>query len=260
MPGPLYATAIFDKSYLKNHSNLIKSFSIRKSILIFLKIALIFIIFTLTNYVIYLIFKQVIPEDLIGEVSFDNNEIYSNVLNLLPENSSFPKPHFNNDNGIPLFITLLIIVPIIGTLINSIFAFSEEIGWRGSFLNNLNIKSNLLKNILMGVLWGIWHSPLIIAFGYNFPNVSPLFGIILMILFCVPLHCLFVVLNDKTVVSSSLLHGSINASPGLYILFHSNYHDAFSLICGIIPATSLSILTILLFFFKKRRQPSNSFH
>lgn len=44
----------------------------------------------------------------------------------------------------------------------------EELGWRGYALNELQKKYSPLKSsIVVGVLWGFWHTPLWIASGYT---------------------------------------------------------------------------------------------
>jgi len=44
----------------------------------------------------------------------------------------------------------------------------EELGWRGYALNELQIKHSPLKSsIIIGVLWGFWHTPLWILTGFT---------------------------------------------------------------------------------------------
>lgn len=44
----------------------------------------------------------------------------------------------------------------------------EELGWRGYVLNELQKKySPLMSSLIVGVLWGLWHTPLWFASGYT---------------------------------------------------------------------------------------------
>ena len=245
MPSPLYATIIFDKGYIKSQLIQIKSISLKEYALMFFTTIFLFWMLVFSNYFVFYILKYFIPNEVIGLVSFDNESIYKNILNLLPSEISLPNPEFKSNNGVSLFFVLLIIASFIGAFINSVFAFTEEIGWRGSFMKNLKLKSNVFKQIVLGAFWGIWHSPLIIAFGYNYPDLTPIYGILLMIIFCISLHLLFITINYNTVIKSSIFHGCINASPIIYLLFHSNYHNAFSLVCGVIPISSIFIIYLI---------------
>jgi membrane protease YdiL (CAAX protease family) len=45
-------------------------------------------------------------------------------------------------------------------------AFAEELGWRGYVLPRLQNKYNaLLSSVVIGIIWGAWHIPLLIYFG-----------------------------------------------------------------------------------------------
>lgn len=246
MPSPLYATIIFEKGFIKSQIFQIKTTPLKKIIRISITTISIFWLLIFLNYILFYVLETVLPKNIIGFVSFDNENIYKNLLNLISSEISLPQPQFKNSNGVPLFLILLLVSTFAGCFFNSIFAFTEEVGWRGSFLKNINIKSNILKHTIIGTLWGVWHSPLILAFGYNYPHLKPIYGMLMMIGFCLSLHFLLITINDNTVIKSSVLHGCINASPVLYILFHTNYNDAFSLVCGVIPTTSIFIIYLFI--------------
>jgi len=55
----------------------------------------------------------------------------------------------------------------IGTLLNIAFAAGEEIGWRGFFVPHLYKLTNFTKTcLIVGVIWSLWHFPLIISGAY----------------------------------------------------------------------------------------------
>src|SRR5205807_1239628 len=73
--------------------------------------------------------------------------------------------------------------------INAIFAFGEEWGWRGFLLPKLLPLGQWRALVFSGVLWGLWHMPVILL-GYHYP-LHPQFGVLLMVIFCVIMGILF---------------------------------------------------------------------
>ena len=57
----------------------------------------------------------------------------------------------------------------IGPAINGIFGFGEEFGWRGYLLPKLMPLGKLKAYTIVGVIWGLWHAPLIVV-GFNYPG------------------------------------------------------------------------------------------
>ncbi|MFB6154357.1 MAG: CPBP family intramembrane glutamic endopeptidase [Haloferacaceae archaeon] len=56
---------------------------------------------------------------------------------------------------------------VVAALLNSLFTFGEEFGWRGYLLYKLLPLGGRRAAVLTGVVWGVWHWP-IIAMGYNY--------------------------------------------------------------------------------------------
>lgn len=56
---------------------------------------------------------------------------------------------------------------VIGTLLNIVFALGEEIGWRGFLVPQLyKYKSFTTACFVTGIVWAVWHFPLIISGAY----------------------------------------------------------------------------------------------
>jgi membrane protease YdiL (CAAX protease family) len=101
---------------------------------------------------------------LLPEVSFSANmdgmfERYANILS--PEQIEEMKNSFQNMPIHPFWITLLQGL-FAGITINAIAGFGEELGWRGFLLRQLNQQSFIKASLLIGIIWGIWHSPIIL--------------------------------------------------------------------------------------------------
>ena len=60
---------------------------------------------------------------------------------------------------------LLIAVPV------TLFTFGEEYGWRGYLLPRLLPLGEIRATLLLGMVWGLWHLPLLLA-GLNYPGVN----------------------------------------------------------------------------------------
>jgi membrane protease YdiL (CAAX protease family) len=53
-----------------------------------------------------------------------------------------------------------------GITINAVAGFGEELGWRGFLLREFDYMGFWKSSAIIGVIWGIWHAPLILQ-GHN---------------------------------------------------------------------------------------------
>lgn len=124
-------------------------------------------------------------------------------------------------------ISQLITGVILGPVLNCITCFGEEWGWRGYLLPKLmKIMPMYTAIIVDGVIWGLWHLPLIIGgknYGFDYDGY-PYAGILMMVLFCVVYG---IVLSYFTVKTDSCIpavigHGALNSIASIGIVFSSN--------------------------------------
>ncbi|MBX0321610.1 CPBP family intramembrane metalloprotease [Halomicroarcula sp. F13] len=111
------------------------------------------------------------------------------------------------------------VVLALGATVNAAFAFGEEFGWRGYLLWELAPLGFWRASGAIGVLWGLWHAPIILD-GYNFPSF-PVVGVGLMVVACVafsPLYT-YLVVRAESLVAAALFHGVFNAAAGFVVVY-----------------------------------------
>jgi len=133
----------------------------------------------------------------------------------------------------------------LGLLFNMIFTFGEEFGWRGYLLPRLAPLGGIYAAIITGVIWGLWHAPLILLDSYNYPG-HPWLGIGMMVLFTVSLSVIFTWLRFRSgsIWPSTLAHAAINAQAGFGILLLSHVDSLIAVpigIIGLIPMIAFAI-------------------
>nr|WP_321236217.1 CPBP family intramembrane glutamic endopeptidase [uncultured Psychroserpens sp.] len=118
-----------------------------------------------------------------------------------------------NEQSIPFFLLNFFITGIVSSLIMSLLAIGEEIGWRGFLQKKLLEKNSLFASLtFLGLLWGFWHFPLVIN-GFNYPEY-PVLGAFLIL----PLTTVFIsyffgwlTINSKSVWPAVIAHGALNS-------------------------------------------------
>jgi len=106
-----------------------------------------------------------------------------------------------------VLVTSLTIAPFI----NGLAAFGEEFGWRGFLLPKLLPLGRGWALLLSGLVWGLWHAPLVYA-GFNYPG-RPWVGIALMVLFTTLVGAYIggLQLAHGSVALAAFAHGVVNS-------------------------------------------------
>jgi len=107
---------------------------------------------------------------------------------------------------------------LVGPLLGLIISFGEEYGWRGYLQTELIRLGRVRGVLLLGVIWGIWHWPLI-WMGYNYPG-QPVIGSIAMVVVCIILsfflaHAVF---KSNGVWTAAYLHAINNQSLSYFMM------------------------------------------
>ncbi len=136
---------------------------------------------------------------------------------LTPEQLEQTRAQFDALPFHPLWLALFQAL-LAGITLNALIAFGEEIGWRGFLLKELAPLGFWKASFLIGIIWGIWHAPVILQ-GHNYPQ-HPNVGVWMMIAWAMLWGPIFnyIRLKCQSVLGASILHGSINASAGLPLM------------------------------------------
>jgi membrane protease YdiL (CAAX protease family) len=130
----------------------------------------------------YLVSALVVPASFIvvygltwalglGQPDWQLTNFYALIASTGADMSSAPPPAL-------LLVVLFLASLFVAPWFNSLFGLGEEIGWRGYLLPKLMPLGKIGAYIVVGVIWGLWHAPLILV-GFNYPGY-PILGIVFM--------------------------------------------------------------------------------
>jgi membrane protease YdiL (CAAX protease family) len=132
--------------------------------------------------------------------------------------TAFPQLATTNMPTAVLMLSTAMNAVILGPFLGLIITFGEEYGWRG-FLQPELIKLGRVRGVfLLGVIWGVWHWPLI-WMGYNYPG-HPLIGSLFMVVYCIILayFLAFAVFKSKGIWTAAYLHALINQTLSFFVV------------------------------------------
>ena len=151
----------------------------------------------------------------------------------------------------PTFAALMAVqVVILGAVLGLPAYWGEEYGWRGYLLPKLLGLGKTRAIALHGVIWGLWHAP-IIAMGYNYPG-HPVLGIMGMTIFCVLMGAVYAWLYyaSGSIFVPCLAHGFLNQGAAYGFMFVSSHHALLGGPLGLIGLAVLAAGVGLLVRFK----------
>ena len=138
-----------------------------------------------------------------------------------------------------------------GVSVNAIAAFGEEYGWRNYLVGALREVKFWKAALFIGVVWGIWHFPLILM-GHNYPN-EPQWGVLLMVAMCILLGVieLYFVLKTKSMIVAAVIHGTFNALAGMTIYFTLGGDDFLNGMTGLAGFITMALAILGIWVYDK---------
>jgi uncharacterized protein len=158
----------------------------------------------------------------VGLVAFYGLQTFLNYVFKLGQvvdlEAAFPQMAAANLPASALMPIMALNTVIIGPFLGLIIALGEEYGWRGYLQTELTRLGRIRGVFLLGVIWGIWHWP-VIWMGYNYPG-QPVLGSIAMLFVCVILAYFFAyaVFKSNGIWTAAYLHALNNQALNFFVL------------------------------------------
>ncbi len=136
---------------------------------------------------------------------------------------------------------------LLAPLLSIVIFFGEEFGWRGYLQSELFKIGRTRGVLLLGVIWGMWHWPIILM-GANYPG-HPYLGVLLMTLFSTgnAVVLSYAVLRSGSILLAAFLHGVIDQVLNFIVALGFKPNDiAYSFGIGVYALVLLAIIAILI--------------
>jgi membrane protease YdiL (CAAX protease family) len=127
--------------------------------------------------------------------------------------------------------------------VNSVPAFGEELGWRGFLWPRLAPMGFWPASIVLGVIWGLWHAPIVAILGFNYPG-HPVLGVIFMCAMTTLLGTWVNWLRTKTgsTLLAAWIHGVFNSQ--VYGFWRAATYPVDDLVGGFTGVIGLAFLAL----------------
>ena len=144
---------------------------------------------------------------------------------------------------------------LLGILFGIPAGFFEEIGWSGFAFPKMHLKQNLVRSgIIIGLLWGLWHLPVIDYLGAAYPHGKLLLPFILSfiaILIGIRLLIVWVYSNTNSILVAQLMH--IISTGSLVVLGPPKVSPFQEVLWYALYAALLWITVLIIFLLKNRK-------
>jgi uncharacterized protein len=158
-----------------------------------------------------------------------------------------PLPAVPGLDSTAMLIVLAAQTVLLGPILGLVITFGEEYGWRGYLQSELFKLGRVRGVLLLGVIWGAWHAPIILM-GHNYPD-HPLLGVALMTFYTTGLGIVlsFAVLKSGSVLLASFLHALANqAAAFIVVLGFKPFDTATSFFIGVYGIAMLAVVSFLI--------------
>ncbi len=118
---------------------------------------------------------------------------------------------------------------------NGLLGLGEELGWRGYLLPKLMVLGKLKAYLLLGVVWGLWHLPLILI-GFTYPG-HPVLGTLAFIALTITfgMYLNELTLHHRSSILAGWVHGVFNSQKlGVWALLFPTVNSLIGGFAGIV--------------------------
>lgn len=155
--------------------------------------------------------------------------------------------------GYPPPLPVLLVAAVAGAVVagwtvNGLVALGEEHGWRGLLWERWRHLGVVRANVLIGVVWGLWHAPVVVQ-GYNYPG-APALGVLGMVVFCTGASTALTALRELTgsVLPAAAAHGVLNGLAPLLLLLLPGASPVLSGPVGVLSAGAFAAVGAVLWW------------
>lgn len=141
-----------------------------------------------------------------------------------------------------IFAALFMASLFAGPVMNGVVAMGEEFGWRGYLLPKPLPLGKPRAYLLLGIIWGLWHAPLILV-GFDYPGYTIL-GLVAMMgmTTALGLYMNEFTLRYRSSILAGWIHGVFNAQAyGIWRILFPIVNPLLGGITGIIGIPVLSV-------------------
>jgi membrane protease YdiL (CAAX protease family) len=166
----------------------------------------------------------------------------------------------------PMLLTLVQtgVAVLISPLVNGLFTFGEEFGWRAYLQPRLMPLGGRPAMLLMGLIWGVWHWPVILMghnYGLDYPG-APYLGPLMMIWFTFVLGTFlgWVALRGGSVWPAVIGHAAVNGIANLGSLFVQGSPNPLlgPLPVGLIGSAGFALVALLILLSPRALRPTTT--
>lgn len=185
-----------------------------------------------------------------GRVATSSDDVAAQITSLAKKmNAPASEQNMPKIHPALLFVLMLVGGTLSGSVLNLPFAFGEELGWRGLLLRETQTLGFFPSNLLIGIVWGVWHAPIIVQ-GHNYPD-HPVTGVLMMVAFTTVMSFPLAYSRFKTrsILGPSVFHAALNAVGAIPLIFVVAPNPLFGStpgVAGIIVGTVISIAIVVL--------------
>ncbi|MCL4504899.1 MAG: CPBP family intramembrane metalloprotease [Chloroflexi bacterium] len=151
---------------------------------------------------------------------------------------------------------------LIAPLVNGLFTFGEEFGWRAYLQPKLMPLGGRAAMVVMGIIWGVWHWPLI-AMGHNYGvgyAGGPWLGMLAMLWFTLAVGTLlgWATLRSGSVWPAVIGHAAVNGIAALSVLMTQGQPSPLlgPVPVGLIGSVGFAVVALLIFLYPDALRPA----
>lgn len=176
------------------------------------------------------------------------------MVNFSLENNIFSSLSTSYVLNVSAFFLFLIGTGAISAMtVNYFFSVGEELLWRGYLWEKLKFLGFWKASYSIGLLWGLWHVPVILLLGQNYGK-NGLLGSVLFTVICMLMTpiLLYIRHRSKSLLPVSIFHGMFNALAGIPALFYKEPNLLVVSGAGIFTVIALIVVNLFMLNIYKK--------